>query len=1091
MATTYIDVEPEDELAEEDAIVREAVNEIVETVRTELESEVSSLAQDVLNYTERLFPILVDYKREPFRIREDLEKLGLSLLLLIIAVWILGPSKQRRKKKTKYENNLKRRFWLKRSISSGRVTDDTNAFFFSSPSQTPSEEESESDRGAVLSFSEDETDEERFEKLWPSVIAGSRYRRLVLPPTCRYVGTKQRSTPTAASTKNSTNKDANQDHEDKNENRPDDDNPAGRIQNYLRQLWYFIRSLISYDFFGAGRTLMGWLQYLRRMHHRRRRNETDDNNTADDLNTVDGNSTVDTGSVDGTALATKGTEDEKETMPTVDEEGASHSVDDSSHHDDAASVDHKQHQQTPPSSPLHSVSHTIIDDSGLSVSPLQQTPMRDDGETERRRMDGHSPSLPFMSKKQLLRYGMKHHQDDDGDNDSKEVDPLESEGKSVDTKASRGDGEGDRGDTCDSVDNKKTKSLLPKVSLPRRTWLRKRHIPKSDDESSSRTSLQQKETAVEHDVTEEALSTTVAESPVSVASSVRQSVTADDTIQLHNTSLESLAAKSLLSIHERSFSEEDPLLSSTVVPDENPKAEGDPPALTRTSKSSLRHFFDTAGSRASLKKMSVDCTIPDKHGYILGDDFMPDGNRSSPLLVFVNSRSGPQQGQLLITQLRRLLNPIQVWDLSHGSPDPILESFLVLSRLRILVCGGDGTVSWIINVLERLHVPPKLWPPIAILPLGTGNDLARILGWGGGYNNESLIAILEQISESYVSLLDRWEVTIHDRKNKKEERKGFFNYLGVGADAQAALQVHYLRESRPQWFFSRLVNKAMYGIFGAEDIIKASNVSARKEIKLIADGVEVPLPPDSQGIILLNIDSYAGGVPLWTHGANINVPSLSVPRPKRSRSLSDFELQNAAGRFDLGDRIDSTDNLRDLMTAEEKFAHVTACDMPSSCQDGYLDVVSIRGAFHLGQIKVGLSNAQRICQCREATITIKNKVAVQVDGEPWRQRSSTLTIKRKKDPAVMLHRSADDGGVEMEMGKLLDWAEERKMIDSKVHSILMKEFSRRIESKTRQRRVRAQDNMLTTLKKVISSGAMANLNNQNMWQGDGGDGILF
>jgi hypothetical protein len=178
--------------------------------------------------------------------------------------------------------------------------------------------------------------------------------------------------------------------------------------------------------------------------------------------------------------------------------------------------------------------------------------------------------------------------------------------------------------------------------------------------------------------------------------------------------------------------------------------------------------------------------------------------------------------------------------------------------------------------------------------------------------------------------------------------------------------------------------------------------------------------------------------------------------------------------------IERVDSLTDLQTAaltvEEKWARVTACEMPSSCQDGLLDVVSIRGTFHLGQIKVGLSNAQRLCQCKEATIIVKKKVAVQIDGEPWRQDVSIMRVTRKKDAAVMLHRSADDsGGVETEMAKLLDWAEERQLIDSKVHAALTKEFSRRIENKTRQRRVRSQDNLVSSLKRAIgSSGGMGN-----------------
>ena len=130
-----------------------------------------------------------------------------------------------------------------------------------------------------------------------------------------------------------------------------------------------------------------------------------------------------------------------------------------------------------------------------------------------------------------------------------------------------------------------------------------------------------------------------------------------------------------------------------------------------------------------------------------------------PLLVFVNSRSGGQLGGYLTAQLRQNLNPLQVVDLHKTDPKVALRQFSALPRVRILVCGGDGTVAWILQTMESLtEIDPK--PPVGILPLGTGNDLARVLGWGGGFNNDLISELLLQTLEAHPAVLDRWEVCI-------------------------------------------------------------------------------------------------------------------------------------------------------------------------------------------------------------------------------------------------------------------------------------------------------------------------------------------
>lgn len=106
---------------------------------------------------------------------------------------------------------------------------------------------------------------------------------------------------------------------------------------------------------------------------------------------------------------------------------------------------------------------------------------------------------------------------------------------------------------------------------------------------------------------------------------------------------------------------------------------------------------------------------------------------------------------------------------------------------------------------------PQNPPHVAILPLGTGNDLSRVLGWGKGYEDEDVEEILQDVELSQVSMLDRWHVQVQHRRYMGLRRGGksltMNNYLGVGCGAGVTLNFHRQRESRPRLFNSRIINK--------------------------------------------------------------------------------------------------------------------------------------------------------------------------------------------------------------------------------------------------------------------------------------------
>uniref|UniRef100_A0A671UF88 Diacylglycerol kinase n=1 Tax=Sparus aurata TaxID=8175 RepID=A0A671UF88_SPAAU len=318
-----------------------------------------------------------------------------------------------------------------------------------------------------------------------------------------------------------------------------------------------------------------------------------------------------------------------------------------------------------------------------------------------------------------------------------------------------------------------------------------------------------------------------------------------------------------------------------------------------------------------------------------------------PLLVFVNPKSGGNQGNKILQSFMWYLNPRQVFDLSQGGPKEGLELYRKVHNLRILTCGGDGTVGWILSCLDELVLNPQ--PPVAVLPLGTGNDLARTLNWGGGYTDEPLSKILSHVEDGTVVQLDRWNLQVEpnlgagaepdEQQTDKLPLDVFNNYFSLGFDAHVTLEFHESREANPEKFNSRFRNKMFYAGTAFSDFLMGSSKDLSKHIKVVCDGTDLTSKVQDlklQCLVFLNIPRYCAGTTPWGNPSDHH----------------DFE--------------------------------------PQRHDDGYIEVIGFT-MTSLATLQVG-GHGERLNQCREVTLTTTKPLPVQVDGEPCRLAPSVIHI---------------------------------------------------------------------------------------------------
>ncbi|KAJ4729912.1 diacylglycerol kinase [Melia azedarach] len=371
-----------------------------------------------------------------------------------------------------------------------------------------------------------------------------------------------------------------------------------------------------------------------------------------------------------------------------------------------------------------------------------------------------------------------------------------------------------------------------------------------------------------------------------------------------------------------------------------------------------------------------------------------------PVLVFINSRSGGQLGGDLLVTYRSLLNKNQVFDLGEEAPDEVLRrvylnlekvkangdefAIKIQERLRIIVAGGDGTAGWLLGVVCDLKLSHP--PPIATVPLGTGNNLPFAFGWGKknpGTDRHSVAQFLDQVQKAKEMKIDNWHllmrmrvpkdgacdpiaplelphslhafhrVSATDELNKEGYhtfRGGFWNYFSMGMDAQISYAFHSERKLHPEKFKNQLVNQSTYaklgctqGWFCASLMHPSSrNIAQLAKVKILkkhGQWQDLEIPHSIRSIVCLNLPSFSGGLNPW-----------GTPNSRKVRD-------------------------RDLT--------------PPYVDDGLLEVVGFRDAWHGLVLFAPNGHGTRLAQAHRILFEFHKGAAdhtfMRIDGEPWKQ----------------------------------------------------------------------------------------------------------
>jgi diacylglycerol kinase (ATP) len=332
---------------------------------------------------------------------------------------------------------------------------------------------------------------------------------------------------------------------------------------------------------------------------------------------------------------------------------------------------------------------------------------------------------------------------------------------------------------------------------------------------------------------------------------------------------------------------------------------------------------------------------------------------ATPLLLFLNPNSGGGLAFELLKKIEneegvtivRLPSDVGTWRETH-------ESLIHDPNLRIVACGGDGTVNWVVSLMNeafgRGDVEGR--PPLAVIPFGTGNDMSRALGWGETMTEASVKRAPRKLRKiraaTTIRNFDVWTVEV--KRNGTEESTTFqmLNYFSVGVDAEIASNFEKCRNGCCGCCFCcHCMSKACYCPVGAQSLCCKRSLNSYCKIDVVTT----------------------------KHGRE-EVRQLS---PKRGEKTIIFQAIPSmyAGRDPWG-----VDDAREV-------------------DDKLFEVTFQGGVLSLGCFQMGCNTGRPCCQASQGTVTVTEPCYYQIDGEgKMMNGAGTFSVSRSGSYPMIYHR---------------------------------------------------------------------------------------